>query len=176
MRSVPGISHLSKPLDNAIDTFTKVLLQGYTFNPTERVLFSLPANYGGIALIIPSKICQEEYENSRAITREATYKVMRNEIQFQDNRVSTAKIKTDTKNRKKKLNAAKLQEVTSNTSTKLRSVEASTKNGVSIWLTLIPVKRNVFFSGEASLLGCNTNQIQYPSGTFTNTMCLWRLV
>ena len=120
MRSVPGISHLLKPLDDPIDTFTKVLLQGYTFNSTERVLFSLLAKYGGMALIIPSKICQEEYENSRAITRETTNKVMRNEIQFQDNGVSTAKIKCEIKSRTKKLNDAKLQEVTNNTSCKTK--------------------------------------------------------
>ena len=64
MRTVSGISHLLKRLDDAIDTFIKVLLQGYTFNPTERVLFSLPAKYGGMGFIIPSEICQEEYENS----------------------------------------------------------------------------------------------------------------
>ena len=58
MRTVPGISHLLKPLDDAIDTFIKVLLQGYTSNPTERILFSLPAKYGGMGLIIPSEICQ----------------------------------------------------------------------------------------------------------------------
>ena len=34
MRTVPGISHLLKPLDDAIDTFIKLLLQEYTFNPT----------------------------------------------------------------------------------------------------------------------------------------------
>ena len=54
MRTIPGISHI----------FINVLLQGYAFNPTERVLFSLPAKYGGMGLIIPSEICQEEYENS----------------------------------------------------------------------------------------------------------------
>ena len=49
-------------------------------------------------------------------------KAMRNEIQFHDNCVSTAKIKSEIKNRKKKLKDAKLQEVTNNTSckTKLR--------------------------------------------------------
>ena len=68
---------------------------------------------------------------------------MHNEIQFQDNRVSTTKIKSEIKNQKKKLNDAKLQEVTNNTSckTKIRSIEASTENGVSIWLTVIPIKR-----------------------------------
>ena len=56
MRTVPGNSHLLKPLDDAIDTFIKVLLQWCT----ERVLFSLPAKYGGMGLIIPSEICQKE--------------------------------------------------------------------------------------------------------------------
>ena len=72
---------------------------------------------------------------------------MRNEIQFQDNRVSTAKIKSDIKNRKKKLNDAKLQEVTNNTSckTKLRLIKASTENGASVWLTVMPIKRNCLF-------------------------------
>ena len=69
MRTAPGIPYLLKPLDDAIDTFIKVLLQGYAFNPTERVLFSLPAKYGGMGLIIPSEICQEEYENSRETTK-----------------------------------------------------------------------------------------------------------
>ena len=64
MRRVPGISQLLKPLYDAINTFIKVLLQGYIFNPTERVLFSLPAKYGGMGLIIPLEIYQEEYENS----------------------------------------------------------------------------------------------------------------
>ena len=95
-----------------MDTFIKVLLQGYAFSPTERVLLSLPAKYGGIELIIPSEIRPEEYENSREITKESTNKVKCNKTQFQDNRVSTAKIKNNIKNQKKKLNDAKLQKVT----------------------------------------------------------------
>ena len=99
-----------------------------------------------MGLIIPSKICQEEYKNSREITKESTNEVICNEHQFQENRVSTAKIKSDIKNQKKKLNNAKLQDVTNKTSckTKLRLIEASTENGASIWLTVIPIK-NVFF-------------------------------
>ena len=70
MRTNPGISHLLKPLDDAIDIFIKVLLQGYAFNTTECVLFSLRAKYGGMELIIPSEIGQKEYEHSREITEE----------------------------------------------------------------------------------------------------------
>ena len=92
-----------------------MLLQEHTFNPNKRFLFSLPAKYDGIGLIIPSEICQGEFEDSREITKETTNKAMLNEIQFQDNCVSTAKIKSNTKNQKKKLNEAKLQQVTNNT-------------------------------------------------------------
>ena len=67
-----------------------MLFQGYAFSATECVLFSLPAKYGGMGLIIPSEICQEEYENSQKITKESTNKVIRNEIQFQNKRLSTA--------------------------------------------------------------------------------------
>ena len=78
---------------------------------------------------------------------------MRNGIQFQDNHVSTTKIESDIKNRKKKLNDAKPQEVTNNISCKttLRSVEASTENGTSILLTVIPIKRNAFFLEKQAL-------------------------
>ena len=44
-------------------------------------------HYGGMGLIISPEICKEEYENSRAISKETTNKVMYNKIQFQDNRV-----------------------------------------------------------------------------------------
>ena len=66
-------------------------------------------------LIIPSDICQEEYENSPEITKESTNKVILNEIQFQDNRISAAEIKNSIKNQKKKLNDAKQQKVTNKT-------------------------------------------------------------
>ena len=85
MKTIPAISHLLKTLDDAIDNFIKVLLQGYTFNQTECVLFSLPAKYGGMGLIIPSAICQEEYENSQKIAKESTNKVIHNEIRFEVN-------------------------------------------------------------------------------------------
>ena len=61
---------------------------------------------------------------------------------------------------------AKLQKVTNNTSCKtctsckkLRSIEASTENGVSIWLTVLPIKRNGFFLDKQALW--DAMQIRY---------------
>ena len=42
MRTIPNISELLKTLDQAIYSFIRVLLNGYTFNNYERALFSLP--------------------------------------------------------------------------------------------------------------------------------------
>ena len=154
MRTITGISHLLKPIDDAIDTFIQVLSQGYSFNPAERILFSLPANYGGM-----------EYKNSRDITKKTSNKVMRNEIQFQDNRVSTGKIKNNIKNQKKKLSDAKLQEVMNNTSckTKLRSIKASMENGACIWLSDTN-KEKWFLSEETSLLFNFQHALSFPKG------------
>ena len=54
-----------------------------------------------MGLIIPSEICQEEYENSRETTKGTTNKVMHNKIQFQNNRLSTAKLKKTPKPKRK---------------------------------------------------------------------------
>ena len=99
-RTISGISHLLKPLVAAVDTFIKVLLQKYAFKPSERALFSLRAKYGGMGLIIPTKIFQEEYENSGEIT---------NEIQLQDTPVSTAKKNNNNNNNNKNNNSIKNQ-------------------------------------------------------------------
>ena len=129
MRTIPEISHILKRL--------KILLQGYAFHPCPTFTTS-KMRWNGI---------KTEYGSSPEITKETTNKVICNEIQFQDNRVSTAKVKHSIKNQKKKLNDAKLQEVMKKSSckTKLRSIEASTENGASIWLIVIPIKRIGFF-------------------------------
>ena len=72
MRTVPDISHLLIPLDEAINRFISTLLNGYNFNDTERQLFSLPAKLGGLGIIIPSKIYDIEYQNSVNLTKFTT--------------------------------------------------------------------------------------------------------
>ena len=61
-------------------------------------------------------------ENTQEITKEPTNKVIRNEIQFQENHVSTAKINNNETSCKNETPCK----------TKLRSIEASTENGASI--------------------------------------------
>ena len=58
--------------------------------------------------LIKWEICQKEYEYSREITKETSNKVIRNVIQCQYNRISTANTVSNIKNEKKKLNNVKL--------------------------------------------------------------------
>lgn len=107
MKSTSQTSHLLKPLGDATETFINLLLQGYAFNPIECVLLSLSKKYGRMGLI-KWEICQKEYEYSREITKETSNKVIRNVIQCQYNRISTANTVSNIKNEKKKLNNVKL--------------------------------------------------------------------
>ena len=82
---MPDISHILKPLDDAISIFIKTLLNGYNFNDDERILYSLPAKFGGLGVIIPSLMSDQEYRNSRIITNESKGFVKNHENLFHNN-------------------------------------------------------------------------------------------
>ena len=86
MRTVLGISNEFKPLDDAIDTF----IRGYRFSFDEREMFALPAKLGGLGIIIPSKICDTQYSNSRTMTEELTSHVTQQNV---NGSVDTEKLK-----------------------------------------------------------------------------------
>ena len=69
MRTIPNISENLKVLDTAItDHFIAALFKNQRFNDLERELLALPIKYGGLDLIIPSKLSDVQHENSRNIT------------------------------------------------------------------------------------------------------------
>ena len=84
MRTIPDISALLRPLDEAIDTFVKILFNDYDFNSLERKLWSLPVRMGGMGIVIPSKISDEQYANSRAINEVLTSKVCDQQVIYED--------------------------------------------------------------------------------------------
>ena len=64
MRTIPDISTLLLPLDDAVDEFIKILFNNYEFSAVERKLWSLPVRMGGMGLVIPSKMSDDQYSNS----------------------------------------------------------------------------------------------------------------
>ena len=147
MRTIPDIAHLLKPLDAAIDNFIRVLFQGYLFNSNERILLSLPARLGGMAIIIPSEISQNEYDNSRNITNDTITKVKSKEIIFEETKNQTTAIKSQIRAKNRNAQRKSLDEIKLKTTikSKLRSIEASCESGASMWLTVLPIKQHGFF-------------------------------
>ena len=145
MRTVPNISKYFVPLDEEINKFIKVLLNGYNFNDDERSLFSLPPKFGGMGLIIPSKISDTEYENSRLITEHTTEQIQLQNQKYVNNRkIDTIKAKIK---KPKAANNKMIQKNIRKTLTcpiKVKALDASMENGASIWLTVLPIKEYGF--------------------------------
>ena len=73
METIPNISENLKRLEKNIrNSFFKSLFGGYECNDMERELFELPAKYGRLGIINPSKISDREYRNSRILTQEGS--------------------------------------------------------------------------------------------------------
>ena len=65
MRTIPDL------LEDAIrNCLIKTLFNGYICRASERLLFSLPAKFGGLGIFAQTERSKIEYENSRHITAE----------------------------------------------------------------------------------------------------------
>ena len=151
MRAVPGISDEFKPLDDAIDTFIRTIIRGYRFSFDERELFPLPAKLGGLGIIIPSKICDAQYSNSRTITEKLTSHVtqqnVNGSVDTEKFRQNIAMIKSEnTARNKASLDSVRLK-LPAN---KQKVLEAVTEVGASAWLTTVPVNAHGLYLDKKS--------------------------
>ena len=142
MRTIPDISSLLKPLDDAVDEFIKILFNDYDFSAVERKLWSLPVRMGGMGLIILSKVADDQYSNSRLINEQLTMKVRHQQTIFEDVECDVRKAKAKVKKHKDLRNDELLAEVTSelNSDEKIKALEAIQEKGASNWLNAIPIK------------------------------------
>ena len=146
MSTIPNINDHLKRLDSAIDDFTRIVLRGYQFNENERALFSLPVKLGGLGIIIPSKISNDQYENSRLITKELTKEVKNQQQISEIDQLKTRRLKQQIKNQKQIRNK-KLFEYFRSTQSKeeQKRLDASIEVGASSWLSALPIKDQGFY-------------------------------
>ena len=173
MRTIPNISELLKPLDDAINNFVKSLFNNYNFNETERLLLSLPPKFGGMGIIIPSTISNEEYLNSRLITADTINNIMNGTKIYKQNK-QIIKFKSQIKSNKIKKHNNLLTHIKNliTDQDKLKAFEASLENGASIWLTSMPIKEYGFALDKQSFWGLHLPEISYIASTYTNYMFL----
>ena len=73
MRTIPGIDEFLQPLENVIrHKLIPALTEGRSCSDDDRILLSLPVRLGGLGIIDPSKIADEEFQNSRKMTENLT--------------------------------------------------------------------------------------------------------
>ena len=155
MRTIPDISELLKPLDDAINNFVKSLFNNYSFNEIERLLLSLPPKFGGMGIIIPSTISNEEYHNSRLITADTINNIMHGTKIYKQN-IHITKVKSQMKTNKNKKHDNLLTHIKNQITDqdKLKALEASRENGASIWLTSMPIKEDGFALDKQTFWDC----------------------
>ena len=101
MRTIPNISDDLKPLDDAIrNTFIKAVFNGYICNDIEMKLLALSIKFGGMGIVMPSEICDDEYQNSLKVIEHTKMKTIQREMRY-DHDTNSKKIKQNIKNSKR---------------------------------------------------------------------------
>lgn len=117
----------------------------------ERELFALPVKLGGIGIIIPSRISDIQYTNSRVVTEDLTLHVKSQNSSGIVDPEKTKQIMQKIKNDKNLRNKAAIETVRSQLpSDKIKTLDAITELGASSWLTAIPIKAQGFYLNKQS--------------------------
>lgn len=143
LRTIKDIRELLKPVDNAIDQWLiPALTEGHQCSADERKLLSLPVKLGGLAIPILSDIADNEFENSKDITRDLTGRIVNQIKEFPGNG-NGVKYQVARRREKAKLDVLeRLRERMDRESRKANEL-AQTK-GASNWLTALPLEKENF--------------------------------
>ena len=143
MRTIPGISDLLKPLENVIRLkLIPAITEGRLCSDDDRTLLSLPVRLGGMGIIIPTQISDEEFENSNKMTHyltEAIQHQVRDIPDDLDNLSRVCKLQLRSERRAKQLEV--LEDLTSRMTAEQKQVnDISRESGSSNWLTCLPLE------------------------------------
>ena len=141
-RTIPDISQLFAPLENAIREKLIPALVGRKINNIEREIFSLPVRYGGMNILNPMERADQEFRASVYITEDLSG-IIKNQENNLDNYNEEEVIK---KTKQAKLQKEQeLKEKYDNLVDRLgekerRMLELAQEKGASAWLSALPMK------------------------------------
>ena len=139
-------SDLLQPLETAIQSdFIPALTGQSPPGKLVREMLTLPARLGGLGLINPVAIAQEQHTSSQLISAPLVERVRHQDHQLADCQSAQQDIKAKLCSEKR----AKQNEVASNLQSQLpaslqRSMELSQEKGASTWLTSLPIEDHGF--------------------------------
>ena len=152
MRTIPDISAILSPLENAIRfKLLPALLEGRICTDDERSLLSLPVRLGGKGLINVVAIADAKHENSKQATKVLTDAILAQQIDLPpslDDDSSAAK--AEIRSRRRKQQADQLEAIHARmTPEQLRANTIAQEVGASSWLSTLPLTEKGFCAYEA---------------------------
>ena len=143
MRTIPDISPLFKPLEDAI--YLKLLpsFTGHSCSTSERELLSLPCRLGGLGIVNPTVIADSQFDASTKITNPLKDLIMKQSMTAQLPDVTSIKSKIHMDRRmahKEQANAIR----TRLSPSLQRAMDLNSEIGSSSWLTVLPLQDQGF--------------------------------
>ena len=141
-RTIPGISNLFAPLEEAIKEKLIPALVGRKINNLEREIFSMPVRYGGMNILNPIERADQEFRASVFITEDLTNIIKNQESDLSNyNEEEVMKKTKQAKLQKEEELKRKYEDLMGRVSTnEKRMVELAQEKGASSWLSAPPMK------------------------------------
>ena len=146
-RTIPNIANLVQPLEDAIRLcLIPALTEGRHVSGDERNLLSLPPRLGGMGLISPVQICDQEHTFSKCATATLTNAIIDQQKDLPESFAETSKLaRQDTRLKRRQLQSELLDDLKSRMSSdQKRANESSCELGASNWLTALPIEQKGF--------------------------------
>ena len=164
MRTIPDISHLLSPLENAIsNTFLPSLLKSVTVTDDERRLLALPPRLGGMGITLPMERANEENRNSITLTRSLTDKIVAQEAHSEVDLNRIKEIKKQISRERENGQRIALARIMSDLSyERKRKILAAQETGASNWLTSLPIRAKGFCLNKQEFIDAISLRYDWP--------------
>ena len=165
LRTIPGISSMLQPLEDAIrNVLIPVLTDGRVVTDDERVLLSLPARLGGMGLISPTQMADQEYQFSKEVTSVLTEAIIAQQKDLTPDLDSQSKeAKSRVRSIRRNDHSEALDSLrTRMTSDEKRANDISCEVGASNWLTTLPFEDKGFHLSKREFWDAVSLRYRWP--------------
>lgn len=171
MRTIPGVSPLLQPLENAIKSvFVPSFVKSHTLGEDERSMLALPPRLGGMGITNPAMVADIENQNSISLTQSLTEKIITQDAEAEiDQTLLLERRKKISKERQQaqKDRWEQLQHrLSANT---CRKVHLAQETGASNWLTSLPIRAKGFSLNKQEFVDAIALRYGWPVTGIPNT-------
>ena len=146
LRTIPNISDLLQPLEDAIFHHFILALVSKPVSDLELALFALPVHLGGLGICNPQAVADSEFAASIKVTRPLVECILRQRGTYiADIIVCQRQVKAEIVALKRDLWSTNTSELKSSLPAELqRILSYATETGASSWLTVLPMQEHGF--------------------------------